>query len=119
MNIQRIHSLFAVASLLAVAGCSNSRSGAPPAGSAAASAAKKSEGAPGSAALPSPEDNYVAAATKIACLGVELDNADAYSKGRAKILEAHAYTEDSWVAASKQLGKAKAEAVVAAMKCAP
>ncbi len=121
MKTKRIHVLFAVAALVVAAGCSSSKSGAPAGGSSAHGAAAgpaKGEASPGSAALASPEDNYVAAATKIACLGLLVDSADAYAKGRAKILAAHAYTEDSWVAASKQLGKSKGDAIVSAMKCA-
>ena len=106
--MKRLHVLSAGALLLAGDACSSSKSGPSTAGS----------GAPGASALSKPEDNYVAAASKIACLGLEVDTADAFTKERDKVLKAHAYTEDSWVAASKQLGKSKSEAVVGAMKCA-
>jgi hypothetical protein len=119
--VKRLHVLSAGALLLAGVACSSSKSGPSTAGSGApgaSAAAKKAEGALGASALSTPEDNYLAAASKIACLGLEVDTADAFTKERDKVLKAHAYTEDSWVAASKQLGKSKSEAVVGAMKCA-
>jgi hypothetical protein len=104
--------------LLGLAACSNSKPGSGAAGSSTVAAAKKAD-APGSAVLASPEDNYVAAASEIACLGVESESADAYAKGRDGVLKAHGYTDASWVAAAKQLGKSKGDAEIGAMKCAP
>ncbi len=117
-----------MATALLLSGCGSSGSGsgsasaAPAKGAASGSpAAKKGDSAPGGAAVANPEENYVAAATKIGCLGVELDSADSFNKERGAVLAAHAYTDDTWKAASKQYGTSKGEAIVKAMegKCPP
>ncbi len=119
-----------IGAALLVAGCGSSGSGsgsgagsgAPAKGAASGfPAAKKGDSAPGSAAVANPEENYVAAAVKIGCLGVESENADGYNKERAAVLSAHSYTDDTWKAASKQYGTSKGEVIVKAMegKCPP
>lgn len=116
------------AALSGLVGCGGEGSGsaAPDKGkgstTAAASAASPKKGdAPGSAALQNPEENYVATGVEIGCLGIELDGADAFNKKRSAALSAHAYTEESWKAASKQYGAKSGEAIVTAMekKCPP
>lgn len=114
------------ATLLFAAGCGNSGSGsgapassggpAKAAQSGAPGAGKSADAKPGGGALANPEENYVAAATKIGCAGVELDGADAFAKLRGSVLAEHGYTEDTWKAASKQYGASKGEAIVKAME---
>jgi len=117
-----------IAAALLLVGCGSSGSGsasgagAPAKGAASGSpAAKKGDSGPGTAAVANPEENYVAAATKIGCLGVESEDADSYKKQRDAVLAAHSYTDDTWRAASKQYGASKGEAIVKAMegKCPP
>lgn len=117
-----------VVGLAVLAGCggegSGSASGGPakPKGTSTATAsAKAGDSAPGSAAIADPGENYVAAAVKIGCLGVETETGEAFVKEKKAILAAHSYTDDSWRAASKQLGAQKADAIAKAMeaKCPP
>lgn len=112
------------AALLLAAGCGNSASGSGSPGSSggptkpalSAAAPKSGDAKPGSAALANPEENYVAAATKIGCAGLELDSPDAFTKVRAAVLSEHGYTDDSWKAASKQYGTSKGDTIVKAME---
>lgn len=117
-----------VLGLAIMTGCggegSGSASGGPakPRGPGATTAsAKAGDSAPGSAAIADPGENYVAAATKIGCLGVESETGEGFAKEKKAILSAHAYTDDSWKAASKQLGASKGDAIAKAMeaKCPP
>jgi hypothetical protein len=105
------------AALLAPLACSNQGSSPQPGGrTTAAESATKKEESPGSAKLASPEENYVAAAVKIGCLGIEGDDADKMGKERQGVLSAHGYTEESWIAAAKQFGAKSGDAVVKAMQ---
>lgn len=111
--------LVPVLSLVVACGSSGSGDSVKPAASgkpAAADSAKKGDAPAGGAALQNPEENYVAAATKIGCLGISAVDADALAKDRAAILKDHGYTEDSWKAASKQLGGPKGDSIVKAME---
>ena len=107
-----------VPALLSLAACGGEGSGAPgkPAASGKPTASSSAKDAAGAAALANPEENYVAAATKIGCLGLTAENADGLAKERAAILKGHGYTDDSWKTASKQLGASKGEAIVKAME---
>jgi hypothetical protein len=110
--------LFAIilAPLLAATSACSEKTSAPPAGarSGASASALPSGAAPGSAALPSPEENYAAAAAKIACLAFKVDDAETFAKKRAKLLSDHGYSDESWIADSKQHGASKGDAIVSA-----
>lgn len=104
--------------LVACGSSGSGDSGKPAASSkpAVSRAATKGDAPAGGAALPNPEENYVAAATKIGCIGISAVDAGALAKERAAVLKDHGYTEDSWKVASKQLGGPKGNSIVKAME---
>lgn len=104
--------------LFFLAGCGSSGSGdAPkPTGSAGPVAGPGKNGDKPAAVPQNPEDNYVAAATKIGCLGLGAEDPDRLATDKAAVLKQHGYTDDTWKEASKKLGASKGDAIVKAME---
>lgn len=110
--------LLGLSALLVLAACGSSGSGDPPrpTGSAAAATGSGKKGDAPVSIPQNPEDNYVAAAAKIGCLGLSAADAAGLARDRAVVLKDHGYTEDAWKAASKQLGASRGDDVVKAME---
>ncbi|MBK8253231.1 MAG: hypothetical protein IPK82_11270 [Polyangiaceae bacterium] len=104
--------------LFFLAGCGSSGSGeAPKPTSSAKAVAEPGKNGDKPAAVPqNPEDNYVAAATKLGCLGLGAEDPDRLATDKAAVLKEHGYTDDTWKEASKKLGTSKGDAIVKAME---